>query len=58
MNRRVMMENAKKTLEAKIRISYLKASGWSKEECHWKEFLRENRDDYLEYREWYLTCYA
>ena len=58
MNKRLMMEKAAMSLEAEIKMAYLETHGWTLEECGWKDFLRENRDDFLEYREWHLTCYA
>ena len=58
MNKRVMMEKAAYALDAKIMLTYLKNSGWTKEMGEWKDFIRENREDFLEYREWYLACYA
>ena len=45
-------------VEVEIRMAFLEIHGWSIEDCDWKDFIRENREDYLEYREWYLTCYA
>ena len=58
MNKRVMMERAEMVLEIKIKMAFLESYGWTREECEIKEFFRENREDYLEYREWYLVCCA
>ena len=48
MNTRMMMERMAKNLEAEIKMAYLETHGWTLEECGWKDFIRENHDDYME----------
>ena len=50
-----MKGKAATTLEIKIVLIYLKNSGWAEEICEWQDFLQENHDDYIEYREWYMA---
>ena len=57
MNRRIMIKRDERTLELKIKLAYLEIHDLTFEDYDWKDFIRENSEDYLEYREWYLTCY-
>jgi hypothetical protein len=50
--------NAAKSLEAEIRMAFLETHGLTLDDCDWKELMCDCRDDYEEYREWYLACYA
>ena len=58
MTRRMMMEKAAKSLEMEIVMAFLETFGLTLEDCDLKELMCECREDFREYREWYLTCYA
>ena len=58
MTRRMMMEKAAKSLEMEIVMAFLETFGLTLEDCDLKELMRECREDFKEYREWYLTCCA
>lgn len=58
MNKRLMMERAAKAMEAKIVMAFLETYGLTLEDCDLKELMRECKEDYKEYREWYMTCCA
>ena len=55
MNKRM---NAAKNLEAEIRKAFLETHGLTLDDCDWKELMCDCREDYEEYSEWYLACYA
>lgn len=55
MNKRM---NAAKNLEAEIRMAFLETHGLTLDDCDWKELMCDCREDYEEYSEWYLACYA
>ena len=52
------MEYAAKSLEAEIMMAFLETHGLTLDDCDLRELMREYREDYQEYREWYLACYA
>ena len=58
MNARMMMERAARSLEAEIMSAFLEDHGLSLEDYSMKDLVEECREDYLEYREWYMTCRA
>ena len=50
--------NEAKALEAEIRMAFLETHGFTLDDGDWKEFLCDCREDYEEYREWYMACCA
>ena len=52
------MMNEAKALEAEIRRAFLETHGFTLDDGDWKEFLCDCREDYEEYREWYMACCA
>ena len=52
------MQQEEKRKEMLILFRYLETHNWCEEDCDWSDFIHENRDDYMEYREWYLCCVA
>ena len=49
---------AEKTLERRIKITFLENHGWSIYDSDVEDYIEECMEDYEEYREWFLACCA
>lgn len=55
MNRKMRMTQ---NLEAEIFVAFMETHGLDLDEYSYEEFMYDFKEDYQEYREWYMTCYA
>ena len=46
------------TLEAEIIAAFMETHGVTLEEYSFQELMYDYKEDFLEYREWYMTCYS
>ena len=55
MNRKMRMNQ---NLEAEIIAAFMETHGLTLDDCSYEELMYDFKEDYQEYREWYMTCYA
>ncbi len=45
-------------LERRIMITFMENHDWTVEDYDLKDYIEEYREDYEEYRDWFLACCA